>query len=43
LYEKKTLKELKILIKMLFIVALKGFVNVIIEGENIKAAYTSSP
>jgi hypothetical protein len=29
--------------KMLFIVALKGFVNYIIEGENIKAAYTSSP
>jgi hypothetical protein len=28
---------------MFFIVALKGFVNYIIEGENIKAAYTSSP
>jgi hypothetical protein len=29
--------------KMLFIVALKGLVNYIIEGENITAAYTSSP
>jgi hypothetical protein len=29
--------------RMLFIIALKGFVNYKIEGENITAAYTSSP
>jgi hypothetical protein len=37
LYEKKTLYELKIKIKMLYIVALKCFVNYTIEGENISA------
>jgi hypothetical protein len=43
LYENKTLQELKIYIKMFVIVALKCFVNYIIAGENITAAYTSSP
>jgi hypothetical protein len=43
LCEKKTLEKMKISIKCFFIVALKDFVNNIIEGENITAAYTSIP
>jgi hypothetical protein len=36
-------KKLEYPLYVFFIVALKGFVNYIIDGENMTAAYTSSP
>jgi hypothetical protein len=43
LYEKENIIRTENISNNVFIVALKGFVNYIIEGENIRSSYTSSP